>query len=280
MSVSKIKNLILLILVLAIVGLLPTVVPTQTARSSEEKQVHEKLSALYASYGIALDAASLPASQTLYSIELTQPDARAAAQALLGSGLHAQETSARTLADYFSDAGSFTLSRSGEVSVRLRESKSARDLTRATRRYLRAMEFDCAALDEPVRESAGVYQLRAEQSLLGVPVFESALIFTYRNSALSSVEGTLYPAGEIVRVSEEACISCADALVALLSSRDSLGWVGSQIISCTQGYVHSETASSALRFVPVWKIETDAGAFHVSGITREVRQLTSQLVED
>ena len=69
--------------------------------------------------------------------------------------------------------------------------------------------------------------------------------------------------------------SCADALVCLLSSRDSLGWVGSEILSCEQGYVHSETASSAMRFVPVWRIETDAGTFHVSGITREVRQLVS-----
>lgn len=280
MSVSKIKNLILLILFLAVLGLLPTVVPTQTARSNEEKEVHEKLSALYASYGITLDPAVLPASQTLYTIELTEPDARAAAQALLGSGLHAQETSARTMAAYESDSGSFTLSRSGELSVRLLESSEVRDLTRATRRHLRAMEFECAVLDEPARESAGVYQLRAVQSLLGVPVFESELVFTYRNNALSSVEGTFYPAGEMVRVSEEACISCADALVELLSSRDSLGWVGGQILSCTQGYMHSETASSALRFVPGWRIETDAGTFYVSGITREVRQITSQVRED
>ena len=67
----------------------------------------------------------------------------------------------------------------------------------------------------------------------------------------------------------------ADALVVSLLSRDSLGWVGSEILSCEQGYVHSETASSAMRFVPVWRIETDAGTFHVSGITREVRQLVS-----
>ena len=117
--------------------------------------------------------------------------------------------------------------------------------------------------------------IRDRQSLCGVPVFESALTFTYRNNALSRVDGTYYPAGEIVRVSQRACISCADALVALLSSRDSLGWVGSEIVSCEQGYVHSETASSALRFVPVWRIETDAGSFYVNGVTREVRQLAS-----
>ena len=49
MSVSKIKNLILLILALAIIGLLPAVVPTQAARVGSEKKVHEKLEALYES---------------------------------------------------------------------------------------------------------------------------------------------------------------------------------------------------------------------------------------
>ena len=108
-----------------------------------------------------------------------------------------------------------------------------------------------------------------------MPVFESELVFTYRNSALSYVEGTFYPSAQAARVSEDACISCADALVALLSNRDSLGWVGSEVTACEQGYLHSETASSALRFVPVWRIETDAGAFYVNGITREVRQIAS-----
>lgn len=167
------------------------------------------------------------------------------------------------------------LSRSGELTARLTGASQAHDLARATRRYLRSMDFAVASVSEPLRESAGVYSVTAVQSLCGVPVFESALTFTYRNSALSRVDGTFYPAGETVRVSESACISCADALVCLLSSRDSLGWVGSEILSCEQGYVHSETASSAMRFVPVWRIETDAGTFHVSGITRDVRQLVS-----
>ena len=179
------------------------------------------------------------------------------------------------LAQYSAGSSTLQLSRSGQLEGRFTDASAAHDLTRATRRYLRSMDFDIAEIFEPVWLSAGVYSVTAVQSLCGVPVFESALTFTYRNNALSRVDGTYYPAGEIVRVSQRACISCADALVALLSSRDSLGWVGSEIVSCEQGYVHSETASSALRFVPVWRIETDAGTFYVNGITREVRQLAS-----
>ena len=85
MSASKIKNLILLILLLGVLGLLPAVVPTQAARMGAERNVHEKLESIYASYGLKLDASSLPSSQTLYAIELENPDASNAAQALLGS---------------------------------------------------------------------------------------------------------------------------------------------------------------------------------------------------
>ena len=255
MSVSKIKNLILLILALAIIGLLPAVVPTQAARVGSEKKVHEKLEALYESYGLSLDASSLPASQTLYSIELENRDA----QALLGGKAAEEEAPARMLAQYSAGSNTLQLSRSGQLEGRFTDASAAHDLTRATRRYLRSMDFDIAEIFEPVRLSAGVYSVTAVQSLCGGPVFESALTFTYRNNALSRVDGTYYPAGEIVRVSQRACISCADALVALLSSRDSLGWVGSEIVSCAQG----------------WRIETDAGSFYVNGITREVRQLAS-----
>ena len=72
MSASKIKNLILLILLLGVLGLLPAVVPTQAARTGAERNVHEKLEELYSSYGLTLDASSLPDSQTLYAIELAK----------------------------------------------------------------------------------------------------------------------------------------------------------------------------------------------------------------
>ena len=172
MSVSKIKNLILLILALAIIGLLPAVVPTQAARVGSEKEVHEKLEALYESYGLSLDASSLPASQTLYSIELENPDAKPAAQALLGGKAAAQEAPARMLAQYSAGSSTLQLSRSGQLEGRFTDASAAHDLTRATRRYLRSMDFDIAEIFEPVRLSAGVYSVTAVQSLCGVPVFD------------------------------------------------------------------------------------------------------------
>ena len=173
MSVSKIKNLILLILALAIIGLLPAVVPTQAARVGSEKKVHEKLEALYESYGLSLDASSLPASQTLYSIELENPDAKPAAQALLGGKAAEEEAPARMLAQYSAGSSTLQLSRSGQLEGRFTDASAAHDLTRATRRYLRSMDFDIAEIFEPVRLSAGVYSVTAVQSLCGDAAYDA-----------------------------------------------------------------------------------------------------------
>ena len=140
-------------------------------------------------------------------------------------------------------------------------------------RRLRGMGYTVWQTQPAVRQADGVYELGVEQALLGMPVFGGTLTFTYQDGALRAADGVFYPeSGVITRVSEEACISCADALTQILASRDALGWVGSQITGMQQGYLHSETATSALRFTPVWRVETDTAVFYVNGITREVRQ--------
>ena len=62
-------------------------------------------------------------------------------------------------------------------------------------------------------------------------------------------------------------------LARLLAGRDALGWVGSAVTELTLGYLPSENAGTGMRFVPVWRIETDAGSFYVNGITREITPL-------
>ena len=79
------KNLILLILLLGVLGLLPAVVPTQAAGGARSENVHEKLEELYSSYGLTGRIKAFPSSQTLYAIEIENPDASNAAQALLGN---------------------------------------------------------------------------------------------------------------------------------------------------------------------------------------------------
>ena len=273
MSGRRIKNLILLILALAVCFLLLAVVPGKLSAQREESALHRGLTELLASYGVSIDPALLTHGETLYAIELGEADASAAAEALLGEAAEADSSSTRYEILYSADSGSVSFSRSGALHAELSAAVGGRSYEQDMQRRLRGMGYTVWQTQPAVRQADGVYELGVEQALLGMPVFGGTLTFTYQDGALRAADGVFYPeSGVITRVSEEACISCADALTQILASRDALGWVGSQITGMQQGYLHSETATSALRFTPVWRVETDTAVFYVNGITREVRQ--------
>ena len=87
MPVSKIKNLILLILGMSVACLLLLVVPTRLHQTQSEQELHAQLEALYASYDIELDRSILPNSIRLYAVELggQSADSAAAYPRLYGS---------------------------------------------------------------------------------------------------------------------------------------------------------------------------------------------------
>ena len=252
MSGRRIKNLILLILTLAVCFLLLAVVPGKLSAQREESALHRGLTELLASYGVSIDPALLTPGETLYAIELGEADASAAAEALLGEAAEADSSSTRYEILYSADSGSVSFSRSGALHAELSAAVGGRSYEQDMQRRLRGMGYTVWQTQPAVRQADGVYALGVEQALLGMPVFGGTLTFTYQDGALRAADGVFYPeSGSIARVSEEACISCADALTQILASRDALGWVGSQITGMQQGYLHSETATSALRFTPV-----------------------------
>lgn len=272
MSGAKIKNLIILILALTVAFLLVLVVPQRMSEARAEQEQHAQIAELYAGYDVQLDSASLPSSVTLYTIELSTDGEQAVVSALLSQDAQRQADATRYAASYTSDAGYCEFSRAGGFSAELTQQPTVKDPAAHAQRLLRSMGYQIAQAAEPQQPDGHTTLLSFEQALLGVPVFGATLTLHYTDNALRQISGTYFTGGEsIVRVSEAACISCADALIALLGSRDRLGWVGSRIELVRQGYVYTETAAGTLRFVPGWRIETDTGAFFVNGATREVK---------
>ena len=264
MSVSRMKNLIILVLSICAACLLAVAVPNRLSQTHEQRRMLAELKTLYESYGLRIELDELPRSPTLYSVELSESGAQTAAQALLGQKAVQPDGGDRFESEYTSELGTLTLTRTGGSHVRNYEKSAAK--------LLHSMGFQFQQLSRRQTE-AGV-TLEAEQTLLGVPVFGSGLTLSYADGQLQRVEGTFYTGSEaITRVSEQESISGADALARLLAGRDALGWVGSAVTELTLGYLPSENAGTGMRFVPVWRIETDAGSFYVNGITREITPL-------
>ena len=273
MPVSKLKNLVLLVLLLANLALLALLIPDRVNQQRGDDALRQSLCALYAGQQVRLDPDTVPDTVTIYSLELAEDPAgsAAAAEALLGQSM-VQDDATRYQSVYRSDSGQCTISRSGSCRASLEGRPAVRDLAKDAKKTLRAMGFQYLSLSEPQRLRAGFYTLTATQTVLGVPVFSQGLTLTYANDRLVQLEGVFYTgAGTLTRISDQPCISAADALVADLSARIDLGWEGSAVTGMTQGYDRSETAAAAaVHLTPVWRLETDTGSFDVNGITGEV----------
>ena len=268
MSTSRLKTMILLVLLVCALCLSAVAIPNRLAQTREQRQMLTELKTLYASYALTIELDELPQEATLYSVELSEAGQQTAAQALLGTKVRADGGEGFETV-YASEAGTLHTTRSGGFDAALTGQAAVKNPEKAARKLLRSMGFAIGSLQRRQEGDAAVFT--ASQSLLGVEILGSGLELCYRDGCLTAVSGTFYTGAEaITRVSEQPCISAADALTQLLSQHDALGWVGSSVTGLYQAYQPTDTAASGIRFVPVWIVRTDTGSFCVNAVTREV----------
>lgn len=272
MPVSKLKNLAILILLLANIALLALLIPRHLEQSRQEDNLRNSLTQLCAQQDVVLNPTCVPDTIKLYPLELAEREQAesAALTVLLGempavvNGQLQTSSKAQPLRIGSWENGALTLRLSGQEEVS--------DFLDATEDTLEQMGFQVYRLAHPDRLSPGIYAVTATQSVLGVPVFSQGLTMTYSNSCLTDVNGQFF-AGTLTQSGSSACMSAADAVVAFLSCRVDLGWVGSSITRMQQGYLRTDAAGTLVHLTPVWRLSTDTGDFYVNGLTAEVTSI-------
>ena len=134
MPLSKLKNLALLVLLLANLVLLGLLFPEKAAARREDAAMRQSLSDLYAGQQVTLNPEIIPDTVTLYMLELAEnPDANLqAASALLGETILVQDDSTRYLSTYESSRGQCSIGRNGSFQAELTGSQPVKDLRKHT----------------------------------------------------------------------------------------------------------------------------------------------------
>ena len=264
MAREKLKNLIILILVLVNLFLLALVVPKQLDAKRRQQQANEALSALYAQAGVTLQWQDIPQAEPASALQLPAPDGLACLRVLLGDDLLTTADGSVT-----SPRGSAVILDGGEISVTLTDGEAVADKEAFAKNLLDDMDTEYHTITS--EGDTVTATICAE----GLPLLTKSMVLTFENDKL--VGGHGLPAGKNTAFStgSKTGTSAADALMAFLRSRLDIGWMGSTVLAVTQGY---DCAWDAVRqtwvLSPAWQISTDSGNYLVDAQTGAVKNVT------
>lgn len=273
MEWSKIKNIILVILLGVNLTLLWVVGYREYQSYQSGKQAKDSVLAILASNGIAMSEKIWPDPEMM---ELLQVDGaavespevwRTRAASLLGSiqkesgsasGMRIAYQGSNGTAE-FSSAGRFVFELDGA------DVQERADLEHQGLEILSGLGFDGIFAAAQEQESGALAQIYW-QSWEGKPVFNCCAVLSWKRGALIRAEGQQIFGTASVTSSPE-CLSVPTVLVRFLSGMTKGGYLCSEITAMTAGY--EATLTPPFQMTPVWNISTDTGVYYVNAITGE-----------
>ena len=262
MNTARLKNIVILILLLANAFLLVLLF----SRRAEENAAHERsvaqLTALLNADGIAFDSALLDGlPDTVLSV---QPARDLAAEQALAEGIIGSVTSI----DSGLNSGSCLIRSGGALEAAV--SRAVDD----------PAEF-CADLCVPLGYrtfdvlSDGARTVVTASRFVGeLEVCNASLTFTFSGSTLTTVTGTFLPPIDTSE-SGETAFDAVTALVRFLDYRNASGAVCTGITWLSAGYLVQSTTSAPLQLVPVLRVDTDVYSYYVNIVSGEVSRVSA-----
>lgn len=268
MEWAKLKNIIILILLLVNVFLL-IMVGTQERSSARhrEQTISDAVSVLERG-GIQLDRANVPEELELtpMTVERDQEAEAALAAALLGecdssdlgSGRYAYR-GARGWAEFRSN-GSFS------VAFQNGAWKTGNSGAEETDALALMEQVGLASVLLSREESGGQVTVTLCQTWQELPVYSCRIELAYADGRLQSISGQRLMGTPQASGEKSELITVPTALLRVLNGINNLGDICNEITAMTPGYLLTVSAD-ATRLIPIWYVTTDTGAYSLNALT-------------
>ncbi len=270
MERSKLKNIILTILVITNVLLLGLTLFQQAQSRRARQQVMEDAVELLAQQGITAQAGDLP-DRDFPPSQLLERDAQAELThfaALLGQDTAQTQRGLVTL--YTGSLGTAETREDGAFSVELEPGAyplaDGQDLAQHAARILERLGIRAKVTAQ------GGNAVTAVETLRGVPVFTCAVELRYEGGELRGLSGTRLAGSPSPDPQAGECLSTATLLVRFRAGIITSGDTCTAIRSATQGYHLSADANRNLRLTPVLRLETDTNLYLLNALTGELQR--------
>ena len=255
----RLKNCIILILVLMNLFLLGSLVTWEGSKHSSRRTAAEQLSSLFAADGIALDPSVISAEVPPTGRTLSRDDdwEHRAAAALLGNDL-ARSDQGGGISTYSSVRGAAMFRSNGGFDAAGTLASDGVDFCTSFCRDF-GYEVPEFQLNESNCGSATVSRLYEDLS-----VFNGTITFSITNGILTGVSGTLLPETSTETISDEQPLSASAALTTFQKLRRETQAVVSAVSDMYLCYELQSSAAVPMALVPAWCIVTDTSNYYVN----------------
>ena len=267
MESSRLKNIIILILLLVNAFLLASLASRKMSQANTQRHTAEQLTELFASAGVTLDPDIISTSSVPPTLSLTRSsdEDREVAAFFLGDALiqsddagdsQAYDSSFGTGSGIFRANGSFDLVISGSLQ------KDSEELCDDFCR-----RFDYEITSTSLESGTGTITLMQEYN--GYPVSDCTVTLYFEQNTLQTVSGSHLPKAH-TEVEGGEPLSASAALTRFLEARRESGAVFSSVTDMYPCYDLQSTASAPMTLVPAWCIVTDTVNYYVNCSTGTV----------
>ena len=273
MSVARVKNIIIGVLVLVNVFFLTIIVIGEYSDAREARQAVENVCAILLSNGISITsdsikpASSIRAMRTVRDVEFEE----AIARSLLGQ----VEMIDQGVIYLYENAisGSAKFSSAGDFEVWMNEGIVTNDegTLNTVLRLLRDMQLETAAYT--VNLEGGDEVISVICAYREVSIFNCSIDFMFSGGSLVTVRGR-YVAGIEPAAEATEIAYVGTALLGLMAAVERGDAECSEIKRVEAGYIHSVIGSFGEGLIaPAWLVTTDAGRYAIDSATGDIRSL-------
>ncbi|MEA4953978.1 MAG: hypothetical protein VB096_00465 [Pseudoflavonifractor sp.] len=270
MGWSKIKNIVILLLLIVNVCLLAIVGVRSWRTERAEQETRSRMVEILKGSGITFSQEEIPGELGFSGRRVSMTSfGETEAATLVGTITKWDTVGTRTT--YTGERGSATFSVGGEIEVQFlagAKPLEGADMGRACNELLESLGIQ---VEEAKKQTQGeMVTLVYTQLWEGTPVPDLTLTIVYRRGELSSLTGRYLAGNSETLTSGGAGVSATTALARFLEGLNRGGYVCSQVTEMYAGYAVSGTGTVTL--TPTWYLETDAWPwrFAVNGDTGTV----------
>lgn len=265
MEWSKLKTIIILILVVCNVFLAGLLISRAAARDASEQAARLRTVEVFEKSGIRLDSGTVPETRTYKTLLLERNrNSEEEIAAVLGRTSYSDQGGGISI--YSGESGMALFRGNGEFEILVNDGAIPVDpdnYEEYAAELFAQMGFDTEESFSVSEEEDGTVAISSGQTLDGSPVFNCRAVVSFLDGRLISVTGRRLTS-DPVSSEETKAISVETALIRFLNYLNQQGDVCNRIETITPGYTAQSAAVDPVRLVPVWKIITDTGAYYVN----------------